>query len=143
MKTTSYKISKQLAEVGFNKYKIPATEYCWHHDNFGSTRFLVGAELEDKTTQTLVSEYKIYPAYDLETILEALPKNIITYPDEKITEQPIEKLRLEMDEIGYYFSDKDDYGRDNCFTYFHREESESLADCAAKMWLKLKKDNLI
>ena len=132
MKTTNYEISKQLAEAGF----AAATEFYW-------VKWLEGEpELVHEKEQTPALIEKV-GAWDLETILEALPKNIITYPDEKITEQPIEKLRLEMDEIGYYFSDKDDYGRDNCFTYLHREESESLADCAAKLWLKLKKENLI
>ena len=132
MKTTSYEISKQLAEAGF---EAETQFYCvkW---NEGEPELVH----ESQQTPNLIESV---PAWDLETILEALPKNIITYPDEKITEQPIEKLRLEMDEIGYYFSDKDDYGRDNCFTYLHREESESLADCAAKLWLKLKKENLI
>lgn len=136
MKTTSYKISKQLAEVGFNKYKIPATEYCWHHDNFGSTRFLVGAELEDKTTQTLVSEYKIYPAYDLETLLEALPK------------------RIDINGVGcrfemYSFADLDrnelisiGYMRARNFTALS-SKNESLADTAARLWLNLKENNLI
>lgn len=132
MKKTSYETSKKLAEAGFKA----ETDFYWVKWNAGEP------ELVHEKEQTPALIEKVV-AWDLETILEALPKNIITYPDEKITEQPIEKLRLEMDEIGYYFSDKDDYGRDNCFTYFHREESESLADCAAKMWLKLKKENLI
>ena len=132
MKTTSYEISKQLAEAGF---EAETQFYCvkW---NEGEPELVH----ESQQTPNLIESV---PAWDLETILEALPKNIITYPDEKITEQPIEKLRLEMDEIGYYFSDKDDYGRDNCFTYLHREESESLADCAARLWLKLKQEGLV
>jgi hypothetical protein len=132
MKKTSYETSKKLAEAGFKA----ETEFYWVKWNEGEPELVH----EKEQTPALIEKVG---AWDLETILEALPKNIITYPDEKITEQPIEKLRLEMDEIGYYFSDKDDYGRDNCFTYLHREESESLADCAAKMWLKLKKENLI
>ena len=132
MKTTNYLISKQLAEAGFEA----ETQFYW-------VKWLEGEpELVHEKEQTPALIEKV-GAWDLETILEALPKNIITYPDEKITEQPIEKLRLEMDEIGYYFSDKDDYGRDNCFTYLHREESESLADCAARLWLKLKQEGLV
>ena len=132
MKTTSYEISKQLAEAGFEA----ETEFYCVKWNEGEPELVH----ESQQTPNLIESV---PAWDLETILEALPKNIITYPDEKITEQPIEKLRLEMDEIGYYFSDKDDYGRDNCFTYLHREESESLADCAARLWLKLKQEGLV
>jgi|SanBayMetagenome_1026888.scaffolds.fasta_scaffold46899_3 hypothetical protein len=138
MKTTSYKISKQLAEVGFNKYKIPATEYCWHHDNFGSTRFLVGAELEDKTTQTLVSEYKIYPAYDLETLLEALPKQ------HDFFSRGVGKyeLRIWYHENKMFIGYQNFDGFDKLLT-FEQEENESLADCAAKLWLKLKKEGLV
>ena len=132
MKTTSYEISKQLAEAGFEA----ETEFYCVKWNEGEP------ELVHESQQTL-NLIESVPAWDLETILEALPKNIITYPDEKITEQPIEKLRLEMDEIGYYFSDKDDYGRDNCFTYLHREESESLVDTAARLLLLLHENNLI
>ena len=132
MKTTNYEISKQLAEAGFEA----ETEFYCVKWNEGEPELVH----ESQQTPNLIESV---PAWDLETILEALPKNIITYPDEKITEQPIEKLRLEMDEIGYYFSDKDDYGRDNCFTYLHREESESLADCAARLWLKLKQEGLV
>ena len=132
MKTTNYLISKQLAEAGFEA----ETQFYW-------VKWLEGEpELVHEKEQTPALIEKV-GAWDLETILEALPKNIITYPDEKITEQPIEKLRLEMDEIGYYFSDKDDYGRDNCFTYLHREESESLADTAARLLLLLHENNLI
>ena len=132
MKTTNYLISKQLAEAGFEA----ETEFYCVKWNEGEPELVH----ESQQTPNLIESV---PAWDLETILEALPKNIITYPDEKITEQPIEKLRLEMDEIGYYFSDKDDYGRDNCFTYLHREESESLVDTAARLWLKLKQEGLV
>ena len=132
MKTTSYEISRQLAEAGFEA----ETEFYCVKWNEGEPELVH----ESQQTPNLIESV---PAWDLETILEALPKNIITYPDEKITEQPIEKLRLEMDEIGYYFSDKDDYGRDNCFTYLHREESESLVDTAARLLLLLHENNLI
>jgi hypothetical protein len=134
MKTTSCEISKQLAEAGFNKYKIPegncpkaSAVYCWHN-------FLIGAELEDKTTETLAREYDIYPAYDLETILEALPNFIANGNG---TENCL-VVDVAFGEIHY----KGDCESDTLFITTTRN-NESLADTAARLLILLHEKGLI
>ncbi len=110
MKTTSYLISKQLAEAGFE-----AESDTWKHD---PDNFITGQK---------------YPSYDLETIWEALPEWI--HDKENCSSE--ESLELAKDYIQYSSTLSYNYHR------VDRKENESLADTAAKMWLKLKKDNLI
>ncbi|MEY3429382.1 MAG: hypothetical protein RI930_209 [Pseudomonadota bacterium] len=92
MRTTNYKISKQLAEAGF--------------------------EGETNTTKAMLGT-RDYPAFHLETILEKLPKNYL--------------LRSDWMEC---FLCGDFHGT-------RRQKNESLADTAAKLWLKLKKEGLV
>jgi len=134
MKTTNYEISKQLAEAGFNKHKIPDAVYFWHNNNFGSTRFLIGAELEDKTTETLAREYEIYPAYELETILEALPNFI---ENGNGTENCL-VVDVAFGEIHY----EGDCENDALFITTTRE-NESLADTAARLLILLYEKSLV
>jgi len=92
MKTTSYEISKQLAEAGFKG--------------------------ETNTTKAMLGT-RDYPAFHLETILEKLPKNYL--------------LRSDWMEC-FLCGD---------FNGIRRQEDESLADTAARLWLKLKKKGLV
>ena len=69
MKTTSFEISKKLAEIGFEA----KFDHCYSKQNpeqglWNKSFEITCWEGED------ISNY--YPAFDLETILEALPKEI-------------------------------------------------------------------
>lgn len=121
MKTTSYEISKQLAEAGFK----------------GETEF--GYDKSGQIDYAIWNNSLIHTkAYDLETILEALPKQhdffsrgIGNY-----------ELRIWYHENKVFIGYQNFDGFDKLLT-FEQEENESLADTAARLWLKLKKENLI
>lgn len=122
MKTTNYKISKQLAEAGFRT----ETEFYW-------AKWHKEGESEIMTTnQETPNLFEAVPAYDLETILEALPKNI--------------DIKNKTYGLRVHFSADIFIGYQD-FQGFHLEfnfmkESKSLADVAARLWLKLKKEGL-
>lgn len=127
MKTTSYLISKKLAEAGFEA----ETQFYW-------VKWLEGEpELVHEKEQTPALIEKV-GAWDLETILEALPSeidegfrrlcvfsNFVNYEDKKM-------------KIGYYHSD-----------FFGgvirkiKSDNESLANTAARLLLSLHEKNLI
>jgi hypothetical protein len=126
MKTTNYEISKQLAEAGFKA----ETDFYWAKWNEGDPELVHAKD----GTPPLIEKV---PAYDFETILEALPKTIIFKTIEKIYE-----LRV------WFNSDENQIGYQN-FQGFHSElcfeqqENESLADVAARLWLELKQMGLV
>ncbi len=118
MITTNYEISKQLAEAGF------AYDYDCGYTHKG--------KLID--IQEQMGAYHIEtPSYDLETILTELPEWI--HDKEKCSSE--ESLELTKDYIQYSSTLSYNYHR------VDRKENESLADTAARLWLKLKKENLI
>ena len=88
------------------------------------------AEAKFKANQVWNQEGKFW-GYDLETILEVLP-DLIRSPDSP--PHLCNPLFVSKKGVGY------DYA--SGLTSI-REENESLADVAAKMWLKLKENNLI
>lgn len=129
MKTTNYEISKQLAEAGFEA-----------ETQFYLVKWLEGEpELvhENQQTPNLIESV---PAYDLETILEALPNFI---ENKNKGENLFYKSNCLIIDVAFgeihYEGDSDN----DAMFITTAEENESLADCAAKMWLKLKKENLI
>jgi hypothetical protein len=77
-----------------------------------------GFEGETNTTKAMLGT-RDYPAFHLETILEKLPKNYLLRSD-----------WMECFLCGDFHATK-------------RQEDESLADTAAKLWLKLKKEGLV
>lgn len=125
MITTNYLISKQLAEKGFSE-QVGFLDYYFNTDK----------ELRHRDQENYLdgqnTEVDCF-SYDLETILEALPKEI------------------ELEDGDYYFTMGGYYGgwriayqvSVKAKYIFTTSKNESLADTAAKMWLKLKKDNLI
>jgi hypothetical protein len=123
MKTTNYEISKQLAEAGFEGQQRP--DCCARGNEFNF--------YEIKENEMLKNPTKLfgmrYYAYDLETILEALPRGLRV-------EGKYWELGLHFREFGKSIS----YNNGSIAVYL--EENESLADVAAKMWLKLKKEGL-
>lgn len=74
MKTTSYEISKKLWEIGFKKDTI----YCWDDENTPSMFSNGVAYAIIKPSKTIMKSYLWFPAYDLETILDALPHDVET-----------------------------------------------------------------
>ena len=141
MKTTSFLISKQLKEAGFEaefNFHYKATDHCNLYDS--------GYEdYKDRNT----------PAYDLETILDALPVYIIKeYKDKRngefkkyATQLTITKythnsyiIEYRCFDIVTKLEDLNNYYNRN-FSLF--TENESLADTAGRMWLELKEKNLL
>lgn len=125
MKTTSYEISKKLKEAGF---KAETNFYWYCYDNGREMRHIADADGKGDVE-----------AYDLETILDALPAfiehNNITYD-----------LWLWNDGIGYYpnydkYSGEGVYNMENGIYEF--SDNKSLADTAGRMWLELKEKNLL
>ena len=130
MKTTSYEISKQLKEAGFEA-----------EGDFG---YRVPDSLND------------LKAYGLETILDALPDSIIreykSKEDGEVREFK-ERLIIEKNEIRYSCDDIEnaddanryfnEYGYMQDISLFKKFNDNSLADTAGKMWLLLKEKGII
>ena len=134
MKTTSYIISKQLAEAGFKRehdfswYKNESGKKLLNHSRCGTVTF--------QNSEKKILDYYEYcfPAYDLETILDALPNFIAN----KNKGENCLVIDVAFGEI-HYEGDSDN----ETMFITTTEENESLADTAAKMWLKLKKEGLV
>jgi hypothetical protein len=140
MKTTSYKISKQLAEAGFKA----KTDFCWYRYNNldGSPNIELSyigdnCDMDSKPMQPPLDE-RATLCFDLETILEALPRFIkcggysyclifwfgggwLYY---ELIEEPTEGIDFFKLEI-------------------EKDKNESLADTAARLWLQLKENGII
>jgi len=123
MKTTNYEISKQLAEAGFKA----ETQFYWVKWNTGEPELVH----EKEQTPALIEKVG---AYDLETILKALPKQhdffsrgIGNY-----------ELRIWYHENKVFIGYQNFDGFDKLLT-FEQEENESLADTAARLLLLLLK----
>jgi hypothetical protein len=117
MKVTSYLLSKQLAEAGFEAN----AEFYWTELN--GDLFLIH---KTQLFSVPISIKKI-PAYDLETIWDALPK----FYENSVANIP---LALYEDCIGYLSNTWDNDGLE-----VEKKENESLADAAARLWLLTKK----
>ena len=127
MKKTSYETSKKLAEAGFKA----ETDFYWVKWNAGEPELVH----EKEQTPALIEKVG---AWDLETILEALPSEI----DEgfrrlcvfsNFVNDENKKMR-----IGYYYSDF--FGE---VIRKIKSDNESLANTAARLLLLLHKKNLI
>lgn len=120
MKTTNYEISKQLAEAGFKAKSI----FGWHVD---------GKECAPAYPLSPTATGYFW-SYDLETILDTLPRGLRRGLR---VEGKYWELGLHFREFGKSIS----YNNGSIAVYL--EENESLADVAAKMWLKLKQEELV
>lgn len=114
MRTTNYEISKQLVEAKFKENQV------WNQEG------------------------KFW-GYDLETILEVLPDFIkLPVPTDK-------NYYLEAKlQFFYGYQDTETKILGFCYRSFggwhwatEKEQNESLADAAAKLWLKLKQEKLV
>jgi hypothetical protein len=116
MSTTSWNISKQLAEAGF---EATYDTYALNPDNF-----ITGQK---------------YPSYDFETILTALPNAINAQFTRNLKRKYELRVWFEADVfIGY----QNCQGFHPQFTFKQRKD-ETLADVAGKLWLELKKVGLV
>lgn len=113
-KTTSYEISKKLKEAGFDA----ESSFFWCRLDKDLIRIHIS---QSHSVPESIDKIK---AYDLETILDALPK---------INKQEYSTL-LCSDGIVYVNDDYISVGK---------EKNESLADTAGKMWLLLKEKGLV
>lgn len=124
-KTTNFEISKKLKEAGFEA----EAEYYWH-------------EINDKIGLHHVARAGLgdVKAYDLETILDALPKQyLVSWYGELGKGQAILRLTIEKDKI-FYNHDSDELRN---AMYWREKEvqntgNESLANTAGRLWLLLK-----
>lgn len=141
MKTTSYEISKKLKEAGFEDSYI----YAWYSDSEG----LPWIQEIQHAKPTAVNKYGeevkltfIAPAYDLETLIDALPKKLAN----KYGKEGALKLSYDTKLNWVYYADKEDYilfFNDYVLCEIKSQENESLADTAGKMWLFLKEKGVL
>lgn len=113
MKTTSFEISKKLAEIGFEA-ETPAAAWRTHFQDEG-----IYGWRSDMNRKSWI------PAYDLETILDALPKVIIS------------DLKLASPAFVCYGQYEEE------FLSCDKKEGENWADTAARLLILLHKKGLI
>ena len=117
MKTTSYEISKKLAEIGFSRNR-PASDR--GYDKNGNCCLVVNFRKE-----------VIYNAFDLETILEALP-NILPNKD---------NYYFTMTKYAMWYCDI--RNREELYLLSVHKKGHSLADIAALLLITLHEKGLI
>lgn len=142
MKTTSYEISKQLKEAGFDA----ETNFYWYcYDNGREMRHIADADGKGDVE-----------AYDLETLLDALPDSITreykSKEDGEVREFR-ERLIIKKEEIRYSCDDIEnaddanryyqEYGYMQDISLFKKFNDNSLADTAGRLLLLLHEKNLI
>jgi hypothetical protein len=113
-KTTNYEISKKLAEIGF---KVETGFYWYEYDKGEEMRYIADADGAGK-----------YKAYDLETMLDALPEER-------------EYAYFRMSKNGFWYEEWN-YPKQSYY-YIEKLENESLADTAGRMLILLESKNLI
>ncbi|MGL5113613.1 MAG: hypothetical protein ACRC6O_13350 [Flavobacterium sp.] len=123
MKTTNFEISKKLAEIGFKETSLIG-HFLDNEGNSAGTWIIADGIREGY-------EFDCY-AYDLETILEALPEFFKDYQDDECN------LKLSKNSIWY----ENEFGSLAWLCSYEvvkidKEEKESLADCAARLLIKL------
>ncbi len=129
MKTTSYEISQKLAEIGFF---AGSTIGYYKSNTGGSGRFNLGMANSEMELEFL--------AYDLETILEALPKTIDYHGEGRL------RIALrDNDKIFYlgWCNGDEDWREHHYLPSSKRGESESLADMAARLLILLHEKGLV
>jgi len=122
MKFTSFEISKKLAEIGFE------AETDFFYDERGD--FYHTRELEK--SKAVID----CMAFDLETLISALPKEIALYDDYAF-------LYIRHNCVEYSRNYCKDSNINTDALWFSREEGESLADLTGKMLILLREKGLI
>jgi len=133
MKTTNYLISKKLKEAGFKG----DADCCYLDD-----RRLIRNGQEFGYNPTICDGESIVDcfSYHLETILEALPPKIEN-KNKFLGDWQLE-ITKEWIEYCYYYHCQSDVDKDSMFSCI-KLHNESLADAAARLWLKLKQEGLV
>lgn len=138
MKTTSFEISKKLAEIGFKA----DSDFSWNKQ-------IICCGYSSKEHKFI--KYKngwregeeLFKSYDLETILEALPDKIDarSIDDWSINFIAFEVfLSLNNNGIGYYADSRDD---NQSLFFIGSKKDQSLADTAARLLIKLYEKGIV
>jgi len=137
MKVTNYEISKKLAEINFQA----DFNYCYRK---GEPERGVWSKSFEVTCWDGEDISNYYPAFDFETVLEALPERLT---NENIFIPRINYyLRLSKEEIWYENEcdcDSDESCPVNQRFELNRARNESLADTTARLLIKLHEEGLI
>jgi len=125
-RTTNFEISKKLKEIGF---KADCSYFYFHSDNNDCEANSLEKYGFDKISECDIED-KYYPAYDLETLLDALPDLILGENKYK------ENYRLTYNSVlGFFYP--------NLEKGFYKKENESLANTAGRLLILLHEKNLI
>jgi hypothetical protein len=121
-KTTNYEISKKLAEIGFSRQAF----WVWISKN---------------CCAPYQTDYDGFLSYDLETLLDVLPKKMTNKYGKEFT------LEISFDVSNWiYYIDKNDYiflSENYIHGQMESEKNESLADTAGRFITLLHEKNLI
>jgi hypothetical protein len=129
-KTTNYEISKKLAEIGF---RAECSYFYFHSDNNNYEASSLEAFGYDKISDCDIED-KYYPAYDLETLLDALPEKI------KVGIDRTSQSKFYFDKISFGYAKEPKIE----FQFYCRiQKNESLADTAGRLIIELYNNNLI
>jgi len=118
-KTTNFEISKKLAEIGFDK------ETNFYFTEIAPDKFKAEYYTNNK-------KYFLLKSYNLETLLDALPKSLKSKLE----------LRIWFDENNAYIGYQNFEGFDKALN-LEQQENESLADTAGRLIILLESKNLI
>jgi hypothetical protein len=130
MKVTNLETSKKLKELGFKA----ETNFYWELDYYNGGNS-VGCWFKRPANQ--MPDFEYIPAYDLETILDTLPKFLEGNEGGEFNNHPL------VLDVGYgqiYYDV--DFGK-TIKLLVDKEENESLADTVARLLIKLLEDNII
>jgi len=146
MKTTSYEISKKLKEAGFEAQ----SSFFWCE--LGKDLIKIHISQSHSVPESLVK----IKAYDLETLIDALPDFITReYKSNEDGEVREFRERLKIDKYEIYYRCCDIETSDDANRYFNefgymqdisifkKFNNESLADTAGRMWLLLKEKGVL
>ncbi len=117
MKVTNFEISRKLEEIGFK------AETDFFYDERGDIYHIKELEKSKAVVDCM--------AFDLETLISALPETI---------RNDSEELIVSKKDIGYYFSD---HGEDVCLTGVDIEERETMASACGNLLILLHEKGLI
>jgi len=135
-KTTNFEISKKLAEIGF---RDKCDYFYFHEDKNDYEASSLEAFGWDEISDCDIED-KYYPSYDLETLLDALPKEIPHKNHKKLFGMLVNLTinfisKKDIVNIGYSFG---------CFDFIETKKgNESLADTAGRLIIWLHEKNLI
>jgi hypothetical protein len=133
-KTTNYEISKKLAEIGFKA----EAEKCWAKIRHSVSSEFVLVNLDFQVPQHC-DEWVL--SYDLETLLDVLPKKMTNKYGKEFT------LKISFDVSNWiYYVYKNDYiflSENYIHCQMESEKNESLADTVGRFIILLHEKNLI